>query len=83
MILLEDRGVSVGTGSACAASRMRESHVLEAIGAAPAVADGSLRITLGAPVTEEDIEEAAARIGNAVEEEARRRGLDSRTGKAA
>ena len=83
VILLEDRGVSVGTGSACAASRMRESHVLEAIGAAPAVADGSLRITLGAPVTEEDIEEAAARIGNAVEEEARRRGLDSRTGKAA
>lgn len=83
VILLEDRGVSVGTGSACAASRMRESHVLEAIGASSEVADGSLRITLGVPVTEEDIEEAAARIGDVVEEEARRCGLDPRTGKAA
>ncbi|WP_417802453.1 cysteine desulfurase family protein, partial [Thermophilibacter provencensis] len=32
VIALEREGVSVGTGSACAASRMRVSHVLEAIG---------------------------------------------------
>lgn len=83
VILLEDRGVSVGTGSACAASRMKESHVLEAVGASSAVADGSLRITLGAPVTEGDIEEAAQRIGDAVEAECRRCGLDPSTGKAA
>ncbi|MGN0071658.1 MAG: cysteine desulfurase family protein [Atopobiaceae bacterium] len=83
VILLEDRGISVGTGSACAASRMRESHVLKAVGASAEVAEGSLRITLGAPVTEEDIDEAAQRIGDCVEAECRRCGLDSATGKAA
>lgn len=83
VILLEDKGVSVGTGSACAASRMRESHVLKAVGASAEVAAGSLRITLGAPVTEADIDEAAQRIGDCVESECRRCGLDPSTGKAA
>ena len=41
------RGVLVATGSACAANKGTRSHVLEAIGLAPDVADGSLRLTLG------------------------------------
>ena len=56
MILLERRGVSVGTGSACAASKMRVSHVLRAIGMPDEVAAGSLRVTLGRPTTAEAIE---------------------------
>lgn len=44
---LEDRGVLVATGSACAANKGTRSHVLTAIGLAPDVADGSLRISLG------------------------------------
>jgi cysteine desulfurase len=44
---LEMRGVFVATGSACAANKGTRSHVLTAIGLAPAVADGSLRLTLG------------------------------------
>ena len=44
---LESKGVLVATGSACAANKGTRSHVLTAIGLAPEVADGSLRITLG------------------------------------
>ncbi len=47
LFALEMRGVLVATGSACAANKGTRSHVLEAIGLAPDVADGSLRLTLG------------------------------------
>jgi cysteine desulfurase len=49
---LEMRGILVATGSACAANKGTRSHVLTAIGLAPEVADGSLRLTLGHLSTE-------------------------------
>ena len=76
VIALERAGVSAGTGSACAASRMRVSHVLEAIGMPRPLAEGSLRLTLGRPTTEEDVDCAAAAIAEAVRAEAARLGLD-------
>ena len=76
VIALERDGVSVGTGSACAASRMRVSHVLEAIGMPRTLAEGSLRLTLGRPTTEEDVDYAAAAIVRAVRAEMARLGLD-------
>lgn len=75
VVLLERRGVSVGTGSACAASRMRESHVLHAMGLPPEVSTGSLRITMGRPTSMDDIDYAAAQIADAVRTEMRRTGL--------
>lgn len=59
---LEMRGVLVATGSACAANKGTRSHVLTAIGLAPEVADGSLRLTLGHLSTQENTEKAAAII---------------------
>jgi len=56
---LEDRGVLVATGSACSASKGTRSHVLEAIGLRPGLADGSLRLTLGHLSTSENLERAA------------------------
>jgi len=56
---LEMRGVLVATGSACAANKGTRSHVLTAIGLAPEVADGSLRLSLGRLSTEENSEKAA------------------------
>lgn len=56
---LETRGVLVATGSACAANKGTRSHVLTAIGLAPEVADGSLRLTLGHLSTEENMIRAA------------------------
>ena len=75
VIGLERLGVSVGTGSACAASRMRVSHVLEALGVPEEVAAGSLRITLGRPTTEADVDYAARCICRVVREEMARLGI--------
>lgn len=75
VILLERRGVSVGTGSACAASRLRVSHVLDAIGLPRQVAEGSLRLTLGRPTTEAEVDYAATAIVGSVREEMVRLGV--------
>lgn len=65
---LENRGVLVATGSACAANKGTRSHVLTAMGLAPEVADGSLRLTLGHLSTEGNITKA----GDIIVEEVRR-----------
>jgi cysteine desulfurase len=62
LFALESRGVLVATGSACAANKGTRSHVLTAIGLAPAVADGSLRMTLGHLSNEENMAKAAEYI---------------------
>ena len=74
VILLERRGVSVGTGSACAASRMRSSQVLEAIGLPRGVSEGSLRLTLGRPTTSAEVDYAVREIVSAVRGEMGRLG---------
>lgn len=75
VIALERRDVYVGTGSACAASKMRQSHVLQAIGVPAAVAQGSLRLTLGRTSSEADIDYAAEQIIEVVHSELARLGL--------
>ena len=62
LFALESRGVLVATGSACAANKGTRSHVLTAIGLAPEVADGSLRLTLGHLSNEENIPRASTII---------------------
>lgn len=69
IFLLEAKGVLVATGSACAANQGTRSHVLTAIGLAPSVADGSLRITLGRLSTDENCRKAALCIIEAVQAE--------------
>lgn len=59
LFALEMRNVLVATGSACAANKGTRSHVLTAIGLAPEVADGSLRLTLGHLSNDENIARAA------------------------
>ena len=63
--LLEDLGVYVSTGAACAASKGVKSHVLKAIGLSDSEINGSLRLTLGETNDESQIH-AAARIINDV-----------------
>ncbi len=69
---LEARGVLVATGSACAANKGTRSHVLEAIGLAPEIADGSLRLTLGQLSTEENTKQAAVHISEVIQAEYQR-----------
>lgn len=75
VIALDARGVCVGTGAACAASKMQASHVLQAAGAPPAVVAGNLRITLGRPTTEAQVQQASAAIEECVRAECTRLGL--------
>ena len=67
--LLEEKGVYVSTGAACAASKGVRSHVLAAIGLSDSQIAGSLRITLGETNTEEQIREAMKIINDAVAKE--------------
>jgi cysteine desulfurase len=69
LFALENRGVLVATGSACAANKGTRSHVLNAIGLDPEVADGSLRLTLGHLSNEENCQKAAELITEEVRKE--------------
>ncbi len=62
---LQDRGVYVSAGSACA--KGHRSHVLEALGLAPAVIDGSVRASLSRYTTEEEAEALLSAVREAVE----------------
>ena len=66
IFLLEEKGVYVSTGAACAASKGVKSHVLKAIGLSDSEIAGSIRISLGETNTEEQIHEAAKLINEAV-----------------
>ena len=52
--ILQDHGICVSAGSACA--KGHRSHVLEAIGRAPEVMDGSFRISLSRHTTREELQ---------------------------
>jgi cysteine desulfurase len=53
---LDDAGVFVSTGSACASGSLEPSHVLLSIGLSHEVAHGSVRMTLGLNTTQEDVD---------------------------
>jgi cysteine desulfurase len=56
VISLDLKGVAVSTGSACSSGSLEPSHVLTAIGKTPDEAHGSLRFSLSAMTTDEDID---------------------------
>ncbi|MFA5060778.1 MAG: cysteine desulfurase family protein [Candidatus Pacearchaeota archaeon] len=66
MLLLNEKGIFVSTGSACASSKLRESYVLKAIGVDEMYINGSIRITLG-EITEKDAEDVVKCIKESVE----------------
>ncbi len=56
LLLLDDRGISASSGSACTSGSLDPSHVLLAIGRVHDVAHGSLRLSIGEDTTEEEID---------------------------
>ena len=58
LMLLDAKGIECSTGSACTAGVAQPSHVLIAMGADPASARGSLRLSLGHTSTEADVDAA-------------------------
>lgn len=73
---LDERGVQVATGSACAANKGVRSHVLTAMGLDEAVVDGSLRISMGRFTAEQDIDQAGQVIVDVINEQRRFGGLN-------
>ena len=66
LLLLDDRGISASSGSACTSGSLDPSHVLLAIGRPHDVAHGSLRLSLGADVTEEEADYIARSVAEVV-----------------
>jgi cysteine desulfurase len=54
LILLDQKGISASSGSACTSGSLDPSHVLLAIGRVHEVAHGSLRLSLGEEITEKE-----------------------------
>jgi cysteine desulfurase len=66
LILLDDAGVQVSTGSACMTGKQQASHVQKAMGFSEKQAKSSLRIALSRFTTREEIDAAADAIVKAV-----------------
>jgi cysteine desulfurase len=49
-------GVAVSSGSACSSGKVQPSHVLEAMGVSPKVAQGAVRLSLGWSTSEAEID---------------------------
>ena len=56
LIMLDMKGICASSGSACTSGSLDPSHVLLAIGLPHEIAHGSLRITLGADTSKEDLD---------------------------
>ena len=68
LIKLDFKGICASSGSACTSGSLDPSHVLLAIGLPHEIAHGSLRMTLGADTTKEDIDYTADCLKEIVEE---------------
>jgi cysteine desulfurase len=55
LLLLDDKGICASSGSACTSGSLDPSHVLLAIGRVHDVAHGSLRLSISADITEEEV----------------------------
>ena len=63
---LEEKGIFVSSGSACA--KGEKSHVLKAMGYSPERIDSALRISFGRENTPEDVDALVAAIKSAMQE---------------
>ncbi len=66
VVLLDEAGVCVSAGAACASGALEPSHVLGAMGVPATVARGSIRFSLGHTTTPVDVERALAVVPEAV-----------------
>ena len=66
VLTLDLLGAAVSSGSACSAGHGGISHVLRAVGIAPELAEGSLRISLGERTTADEVQRLSVLIKDAV-----------------
>jgi cysteine desulfurase len=56
VIALDLDGIAVSSGAACSSGKVQPSHVLAAMGVAPALAQGAIRVSLGPSTTESEVD---------------------------
>lgn len=56
LMMLDQEGIAVSTGSACSSASLAPSHVLSAMGIPPEIAHASIRFTLGRDTMKKDID---------------------------
>jgi len=66
MLMLDEEGIFVSTGSACASTKLSESHVLRAISVEDLYINGSLRLTLE-EISEDEADFVVEKIKKGVE----------------
>ena len=67
LLLLDDKGIEASSGSACTSGSLDPSYVLLAIGRVHDVAHGSLRLSIGEEITEEDVDYLVRSVRETVE----------------
>lgn len=67
LLLLDDKGISASSGSACTSGSLEPSHVLLALGRPHELAHGSLRLTVGEENTMEEMEYIIRAVRETVE----------------
>ena len=67
LLLLDQAGIAASSGSACSSGALDPSHVLTAIGVPRDLAKGSLRLSLGHPSTDEDVDAVLEALPGIVE----------------
>lgn len=67
LLLLDDRGIAASSGSACTSGSLDPSHVLLAIGRVHDVAHGSLRLSIGEDISDDDVEYIIKSVKEVVE----------------
>ena len=66
LLLLNQAGISVSTGSACSSASLEPSHVLSALGVPVEMIHGTVRFTVGDFTTKEDIDYVVDSLKNIV-----------------
>ena len=69
LIGLDLEGFAVSSGSACSSGKVKTSYVLAAMGVAPDMASGAIRVSLGRDTTAADVAgfvEAVLRVASRV-----------------
>ena len=67
LLLLDDKGIAASSGSACTSGSLDPSHVLLAIGRVHDAAHGSLRLSIGEDITEEEADYIIKSVKEVVE----------------
>ena len=67
LIMLDQKGICVSAGSACASGSVDPSHVLAAIGVDKNIARNSVRMTIGEDLTKEEADYVVEELKAVVE----------------